>query len=286
MTVRITTLVENTVGGGNVCAEWGLSMLVETDDFTVLADTGATSAAARNAQTLGVSLSAVEAVFFSHGHFDHTGGLLHLLNLVRKPVQVLAHPAVWDRKYADSPDLKVCEYNRDSVYEYIGIPYARELAETYGARFVLGKDPVWLSDTVVTSGEVPMRTDYETVDPILYVWKDGEYRPDTVPDDQSIFVKTDKGLVAILGCAHRGIINHLWRGQQLTGVDTVYAVVGGTHLIAADDRRIEKTIRELKRLNVQVVAASHCTGLHAACALEHAFGDAFRFNNAGTRITI
>jgi len=286
MTVRISTLVENTVAGGNVYGEWGLSMLVETDDFTVLADTGATSAAARNAQTLGVSLSAVEAVFFSHGHFDHTGGLLHLLNLVRKPVQVLAHPAVWDRKYADSPDLKVCEYNRDSVYEYIGIPYARELAETYGARFVLGEDPVWLSDTVVTSGEVPMRTDYETVDPILYVWKDGEYRPDTVPDDQSIFVKTDKGLVAILGCAHRGIINHLWRGQQLTGVDTVYAVVGGTHLIAADDKRIETTIRELKRLNVQVVAASHCTGLHAACALEHAFGDAFRFNNAGTRITI
>ncbi len=286
MTVRITTLVENTVGGGNVCAEWGLSMLVETDDFTVLADTGATSAAARNAQTLGVSLSGVEAFFFSHGHFDHTGGLLHLLNLIRKPVQVLAHPAVWDRKYAASPDLKVCEYNSDSVYEYIGIPYARELAETYGARFVLGEDPVWLSDTVVTSGEVPMLTDYETVDPILYVWEDGEYRPDTVPDDQSIFVKTEKGMVAILGCAHRGIINHLWRGQQLTGADTVYAVVGGTHLIAADDRRIEKTIRELQRLNVQVVAASHCTGLHAACALEHAFGSAFRFNNAGTRITL
>jgi 7,8-dihydropterin-6-yl-methyl-4-(beta-D-ribofuranosyl)aminobenzene 5'-phosphate synthase len=139
---------------------------------------------------------------------------------------------------------------------------------------------------VVTSGEVPMRTEYETIDPALMVLENGEYKPDPLADDQSIFIKTDKGLVAVLGCAHRGVVNHLLRGQELTGIDKVYAVIGGTHLGPASRDRIDKTIRELRRMEVQKVAASHCTGLKAACALDHEFGDSFVFNNAGTRITL
>jgi len=143
-----------------------------------------------------------------------------------------------------------------------------------------------LSDTVVTSGEVPMRTEYETIDPMLKVLQDGEYKPDPLADDQSIFIKTEKGLVAVLGCAHRGIINHLWRGRELTGMERVRAVIGGTHLMPASRDRIDKTIRELRRMEVQMVAASHCTGLRAACVLQHEFGDSFVFNNAGTCITL
>ena len=287
MTIRITTLVENTAGWVNVLGEWGLSMLIETDDGVYLSDTGTTSAAARNAQALGVSLTDVEAVVISHGHFDHTGGLIDILGLIRKPVQVLGHPRMWDKKYAHHPcGHNVCGYVTDSEYDYIGVPFAREEAEKHGARFVMNAEPVWLSDNIVTSGEVPMRNDFETIDPMLKVLEDGEYKPDPLPDDQSIFIKTGKGLVAILGCAHRGMINHLWRGQALTGLERVHAVIGGTHLKPASDKRIAQTIKELKRLDVRVVAASHCTGLHAACALEREFGDSFVFNNAGTRITL
>jgi len=286
MTVRITTLIENTAGWVNVLGEWGLSMLVETDDCTILSDTGTSEATAHNARSLGVSLEGVEAVVISHGHFDHAGGLLDLLPLIRKPVDVMGHPDIWARKYAYHPGHKVCEYNTGVDYEYIGIPYAREQAEKWGARFVIGAEPVWLTDTVVTSGEVPMRTGYETIDPMLMVLDDGEYKPDPLADDQSIFIKTEHGLVAVLGCAHRGIINHLLRGIELTGVDRVHAVIGGTHLGPASVDRIQKTIKELRRMEVKIVAASHCTGLRAACVLQHEFGDSFLFNNAGTRITL
>lgn len=286
MTIRITTLVENCVSRASMLGEWGLSMLVEAEDCVILADAGTTGAAARNAQTLDVSLSAVDAVMFSHGHFDHTGGLLDLLPLIHKPVDVIGHPRIWDRKYAHHTGQKVCGYNLETDYEFIGIPYAREQAETWGARFVMTTEPVWLSETVVTSGEVPMRTAYETIDPKLMVRENGEYVPDPLIDDQSIFIKTGKGLVAVLGCAHRGTINHLMRGQELTGMERVHAVVGGTHLMPASPERIEKTIRELRRLEVQVVAASHCTGLRAACALEREFGDSFVFNNSGTRLSL
>ncbi len=286
MTIRITTLVENTAGWVNVLGEWGLSMLVETDELRVLSDAGASQAAAANARSLGVSLTGVDVVVFSHGHFDHTGGLLDLLPLIHNPVDVMGHPDIWARKYAYHPGHKVCSYNSTSDYEYIGIPYTREQAEKWGARFVVGADPVWLSDTVVTSGEVPMRTAYETIDPVLKVLENGEYNPDPLADDQSIFIKTEKGLVAVLGCAHRGIINHLWRGRELTGMERVRAVIGGTHLMPASADRVQQTIRELKRMEVQMLAASHCTGLKAACALQHEFGDSFVFNNAGSCITL
>lgn len=286
MTIRITTLIENTAGWVNVLGEWGLSMLVQTDDCTFLSDTGAGGATAHNARSLGVSLREVEAVVFSHGHFDHTGGLLDVLPLIRKPVDVMGHPDIWSRKYAYHPGHKVCDYNTEADYEYIGIPYAREQAEKWGARFVIGAEPVWLSDTVVTSGEVPMRTEFETIDPMLKVRVDGEYQPDPLADDQSIFIKSDRGLVAVLGCAHRGIINHLLRGQELTGLEHVYAVVGGTHLGPAPRARVDWTIAELKRMGVQLVAASHCTGLKAASVLEHEFGEGFVFNNSGTCITL
>ncbi len=286
MTIRITTLVENTAGWANVVAEWGLSMLVQADDCTVLSDAGTSDAAARNAQSLDVSLTGVDVVVFSHGHFDHTGGLPALLPLIHKPVDVIGHPRIWDRKYAHHPGHKVCAYNTGVDYEYIGIPYPREEAEKWGARFVLHSEPVWLSDSVVTSGEVPMRTEYEAIDPMLLVLEEGEYRPDPLIDDQSIFIKTGKGLVAVLGCAHRGIINHLMRGLELTGMERVYAVIGGTHLMPASRDRIDKTIRELRRMEVQLVAASHCTGLRAASLLEQEFGDAFVFNNSGTCLTL
>ncbi len=286
MTIRITTLIENSVSGVNVLGEWGLSMLVEAEDCTVLSDTGTSGATAHNARALGAPLENVDVVVFSHGHFDHTGGLLDMLPLIHKPVDVMGHPDIWARKYAYHPGHKVCQYNTEVDYEYIGIPYQQEQAEKWGARFVLGAEPVWLSDTVVTSGEVPMRTDYETIDPILKVLENGEYKPDPLADDQSIFIKTDKGLVAVLGCAHRGVINHLLRGIELTGIDRVYAVIGGTHLGPASRERITTTIRELRKMEVQLVAASHCTGLKAACALDQEFGDAFTFNNAGTRIVL
>lgn len=286
MTIRITTLVENTAGRVNVRAEWGLCMLVEADDCVILSDAGTSEAAARNAQALDVSLTGVDAVVFSHGHFDHTGGLPDLLPLIHKPVDIIAHPRIWEHKYAYHPGHKVCDYNVGSDYEYIGIPYVRQEAEKWGARFVLGTEPVWLSDTVVTSGEVARQTEYEDIDPKLKVWEEGEYRPDDLLDDQSIFIKTEKGLVAVLGCAHRGLVNHLLRGQELTGSERVYAIVGGTHLMAASQDRIAKTIRQLRQMDVQVIAASHCTGLLAACALEREFGDSFVFNNAGTCITL
>jgi 7,8-dihydropterin-6-yl-methyl-4-(beta-D-ribofuranosyl)aminobenzene 5'-phosphate synthase len=82
MKFKITTLVENTVGiGGSreLIGEHGLAFLIETDAQRILFDTGQYLALENNARVLGSDLATIDTVVLSHGHYDHTGGLRHLL---------------------------------------------------------------------------------------------------------------------------------------------------------------------------------------------------------------
>jgi len=277
ISTRITTLSENTAGRTNLLAEWGLSMLVEADGYKILMDTGQSFSAAYNAITLGIDLSRIDKIVFSHGHFDHTGGLLHILRMVKGKVEVIAHPDIWAPKYAKRPEQPV---------EYIGVPFSKEAAEALGASFNLTKEPVWINENIVTSGEIPMITEYEKIDSALYVEKKGELKPDPLWDDQALFIKSGKGLIIILGCAHRGVINTIRHAQRLTKVKPVYAVIGGTHLVSASPQRMDSTVAELLSSGVQKLGVSHCTGLPASAVLAQTFGKAFFFNNAGTRISL
>jgi 7,8-dihydropterin-6-yl-methyl-4-(beta-D-ribofuranosyl)aminobenzene 5'-phosphate synthase len=277
VTVHITTLSENTAGRMDVVAEWGLSILIEAGGRRVLLDTGLSFSAAYNAITLGIDLSQIDRIVFSHGHADHTGGLLYILRMAKGQTGIIAHPDMWQPKYARLPER---------AGRYAGVPFSRKDAEALGAGFNLTKEPVWISENIVTSGEIPMTIGYEQIDPILYVKEEGELKPDPMEDDQALFVKSDKGLIVLLGCAHRGIINTIKYGRQLTGIEQVYAVIGGTHLISASAERMDLTMADLATFDIKKLGVSHCTGLLAASMLAGRFGEAFFFNNAGTRIQI
>jgi len=280
MEVRITTLSENAVLGRprGLLGEWGLSILVERDDKKILLDTGSSISAARNGALLGVNWDRIDAIVLSHGHYDHTGGLREVLTRIKKQVQVIAHPDVFDAKFV--------QISKDESPAYIGIPFQKTELETLGASFHLISEPVWLSENVVTSGEIPMITDFEAIDPGLYVRESGEMIPDPLRDDQALFIKTSQGLVVILGCAHRGTINTLHHARNVTGVKTIYSVIGGTHLIRASEVQMELTVAALKELGVQILAVSHCTGMLAAMRLAQEFGLGFLFNNSGSMIEV
>jgi 7,8-dihydropterin-6-yl-methyl-4-(beta-D-ribofuranosyl)aminobenzene 5'-phosphate synthase len=280
MSVRITTLSENGVAPRprGLLGEWGLSILVEVNGLMVLLDAGHSMSAVNNGDLLGVEWNRISAIVLSHGHYDHTGGLRHVLSRIRKTVPVIAHPDVWAPKYI--------QIFKEEEPTYIGIPFQKAELEGLGADFELTHDPAWLSDDVVTSGEIPMVTDFETIDPGMYV-KDGEVLvPDPLADDQALFIKTEEGLVVILGCGHRGVINTLRHAQNVTGVETIHTVVGGTHLIRASEAQMEQTIAGLMSLGVQRLGVSHCTGNAAGVRLAQGFGGDFFFNNAGTQITL
>ena len=272
--LEIVTLSENTARGRGILGEWGLSILVKAADCRILLDTGAGLSAAHNADPLGVDLTGIDAIVLSHGHYDHTGGLAAVLARIGREIRVVAHPEVWGRKYGRNKTT--------GKYRYAGIPFSREALEDLGARFELSREPTWLSEDVAAGGEEPMKTDFEEVADGLFVKEGDRFVPDPVIDDQSLFLRTELGLVVILGCAHRGMINIVEYGRELMGQDRVYLVLGGTHLVAASDAQLEQTIDALCRLEVAWIGVSHCTGQRQAARLMHVFGDRFFFNNAGS----
>ena len=275
MQVNITTLSENTANFGFV-GEWGLSILVEADGTRVLMDTGLSFSAAHNARVLGVDLSGVDRIVLSHGHADHTGGLAEVLAETGE-AEVIAHPDV----FADK-----CARRRDEKVRDIGVPFSREELEALGARFNLTREPVHITEHIMTTGEIPFLNDYEEVEDGLCVRENGEIKPDPLADDLSLVIDADFGLVVILGCAHRGMVNILHRARSITGEERVYAVIGGTHLVGASEERLARTVADLKDMGVQRLGVSHCTGFYAAAWLAREFGDVFFLNNAGTRFTL
>lgn len=274
MEVHIVTLSENTAQAVDLLGEWGLSVLIEVDNLRILFDTGQSISTVHNADVLGQNLSTVNTIVLSHGHFDHTGGLREVLRRMRKNVEVIAHPDIWDAKYGGSASV--------NIYRYIGIPFEREELETRGASFSLNREPLWLTDNIVTTGEIPMITEYEQIDAGLYIKRGEEFVPDPILDDQAIIVKTSEGLVVIAGCAHRGIVNTIRHAQGLTGEERICAVVGGIHLIRASEEQRELTIAAFREMGVRRIGVSHCTGMPAAARMAQEFGDSFFFNNVGT----
>jgi len=273
VSVHVTTLSENTAGRGNLLAEWGLSILMETEKTSVLLDTGSSISAAHNADALGIDLSRIDKIVLSHGHYDHTGGLRQVLQKMRKEIEITAHPDIWQAKYArrkDEPD------------RYIGIPFQRNELESLGAVFNLTAKPVRIDEDIMSTGEIPMVTSFEQVDADLFVKEDTGWQQDKLLDDQALIVNMESGLVVILGCAHRGIVNTLYHARQLTGREMIYAVVGGSHLINTSEERLWQTIDALRELGVQRLGLCHCTDLPAASVLAQEFGESFFFNRAGT----
>jgi 7,8-dihydropterin-6-yl-methyl-4-(beta-D-ribofuranosyl)aminobenzene 5'-phosphate synthase len=279
MTVKITVLSENIAATSYVLAEFGWSLLIEADGKKILLDTGPSISACHNADILGVDLSQIDKIVLSHSHFDHTGGLRDvLLKMRKKEVEVIAHPDIWKIRY-----------NRyDKGDKFMGVPFQRQELENFGAKFNLTTQPVKITDTIMTFGEVPLVTEFEEKSvPAFggsgrFIQEGTEFKTDTVLDDLGIVIKTDAGLVVILGCAHRGCINSIYRAQQLTGIQKIHAVIGGAHLISESVERIHQTIAALKELNIDKLGLCHCTGMPAVMMMAHEFGDKFLFCNAGT----
>ncbi len=271
MEVKITTLSENSAGS-NAMAEWGLSMLIEADGKRILFDTGQGKAAMMNVNNWNLDITGLDAIVLSHGHYDHTGGLEEVLKRVGR-TPVYGHPDIWASKYGNLEGAQK---------RFIGIPARRETLEALGADFRLSPEPQRLSPNITTTGEIPMNNDYEIIEEYLSVMVDGKLQHDSLADDLSMVIDTDFGLVVILGCAHRGIVNILEHARKITGKDNIYAAVGGTHLLHASQDRLDRTAAALLEMGVQYLGASHCTGFGPAVYLSTIFGDRFFQNNAGT----
>lgn len=258
---HITILVENTARGPGLLAEHGLAYWIEHGGQQVLIDSGQGQVLVGNAFKLGIVLSQVDALVLSHGHYDHTGGVVDVLRM-NQSVVIYAHPAASAPKYIHEPDGSAREIGMSHMAKKaIGEPHHRLKATDR---------PTVVCEGLTATGPVPRLTDFEDTGGPFFL-DSGCTRADPLEDDQSVFIDTTEGTVVLLGCAHSGVINTLRYIRQLTRDRPIRAVLGGMHLGDASPLRIARTIEEFQQLGVQQLAPAHCTGLPATVALWNAF---------------
>lgn len=267
-------------------AEHGFSAMVEVRvrerRRRILFDAGITpDGLIGNLDRLAISPDTFEAIVLSHGHFDHVMGLDGLVRrLGRRNVPLLLHPDFWTRRRIVLPGGGAWE---------LPIP-SRAGIEGAGFAMIEDRQPSFLLDGVVlVTGEVDRTTEFETGMATHQAWRDGDWQPDPwIHDDQAVVVHVrDKGLVVLTGCGHSGIVNIVRHAKALTGIDRVYAVLGGFHLTGGlFERIIPQTVAALAAERPGVVVPAHCTGWKAQHALAAGLPDAFIPNAVGSRFEL
>jgi len=246
--LKITVLNDNTAG--RWCrAEHGLSFLIESDQ-TVLFDTSSSSdLIAYNAQILNIDLQQIDTIVLSHGHDDHTGGLM-----LFEGQKLICHPDTFLKR------------TRKSNHTELGIKWSEaEIRSLFNLQ--TSREPVKLSEQIYFLGEIPRLTEFESKN-TAFQKSDGT--DDFVLDDSGLAIITSKGLVVISGCAHSGICNMTSHAMKVTGIDNVHLVIGGFHL-QNDDAVTQKTVDWMKSMQVEQVVPSHCTSFSAQALISISF---------------
>jgi 7,8-dihydropterin-6-yl-methyl-4-(beta-D-ribofuranosyl)aminobenzene 5'-phosphate synthase len=230
-----------------------------------------------NMDVLEIRPKELHAIVLSHGHADHTQGLMGMLERVgSRKMPLLLHPDAFLERKLRFPD----------GHEINLPPPDRRLLSQDGIELIEERGPSYLlSGLVLVTGQIHRATPFEQGFPIHYARIADQWQQDpSIHDDQAVVLHVkNKGLVILTGCGHAGAINTIRYAQELTGVQKVYAVIGGLHLTGAlFERIIPPTIAALKELNPALIVPAHCTGWKATHAIARELPEVFAPNSVGT----
>jgi len=234
-----------------------------------------------NMDVLEIRPKELHAIVLSHGHADHTQGLMGMLERVgSRKMPLLLHPDAFLERKLRFPD----------GHEINLPPPDRRLLSQDGIELIEERGPSYLlSGLVLVTGQIHRATPFEQGFPIHYARIADQWQQDpSIHDDQAVVLHVkNKGLVILTGCGHAGAINTIRYAQELTGVQKVYAVIGGLHLTGAlFERIIPPTIAALKELNPALIVPAHCTGWKATHAIARELPEVFVPNSVGTRFML
>jgi 7,8-dihydropterin-6-yl-methyl-4-(beta-D-ribofuranosyl)aminobenzene 5'-phosphate synthase len=271
--MKVTCVVDDAVCDHSpFWGEHGVAFLIETGSGCALFDTGQSGKVLlHNLELLGVEPKAINALAISHAHYDHTGGLPVLLDQVAG-IPLHAHPDLFRERFSQ----------REGSPKWVGLPLEREALEQR-LTLQLSAEPTEILPGVWTTGEITDHTEPEGRSIHHLVRGMEGWEPDPYRDDMALVLETGTGLVVLCGCCHAGLLNTLAHVRRTFDVDII-AVVGGTHLLQADEAHLRRVIEVLRGLSVPQLYLNHCTGQRAYVALAQAFGEEVAPCPAGTRL--
>lgn len=282
-------------------AEHGFAALIDLQaaDVRILWDAGITQIALiENMQRMEVDPATIDKIALSHGHGDHTAAVTDVL----KAIAVRPEPKKWEqdptpeeiRSWVEGRRLPLITHpaafrerwsrRKDGTIYGPVLPPPRDEWEAAGADVILSEGPYELGPGCWTTGLVPRLSFEKSGRPSTLNYRQGDaFIHDDIDEDQAIAINVkDKGLVIVSGCAHSGIVNTVNYAREISGVDKVWAIIGGFHLAKAKDEEIQRTIAEIKALRPTLIAPSHCTGFGAISQFAAQMPDEFVLGVVGT----
>lgn len=262
------------------CACHGFSVLATgrrgDRQHTLLFDVGPYAALWKdNAARLGIDLAAIEVVFLSHWHFDHSGGFPEVVAAIAEARRKrgLAPPIV--DLHPDRPDQRGILLPTGTMILLPGEP-AFGAIEAAGGVVARHAEAHTIADGFFfASGPIDRVTPYETGLAGHYSIRGERAEPDPLIQDERFVacVVRGRGATVLSACSHAGVVNACLGAQARFAGTPIDLVLGGYHLSGkAMEPRIEPTIADLKgRIRPRVVAPGHCTGWRAKAALARSF---------------
>lgn len=277
--MRIINLIENTEGRSGCACAHGLSFYVETKKHRMLLDLGPSGETLQNAQALGVDLTKVDTMILSHGHYDHSGGILPFAGINDQALIYMQESAVGEY-YSDRGR------SAPERYEYIGID--KNIVKLPQVRFLQGDymidDELELFTIKNRSHKLPSSNKR------ILVRRGDHLQCDDFIHEQFLVISQGKKRVLMSGCAHSGILSILDAFCEKYG-KTPDLVISGFHLMKKTDYNEEETLeieeiaKELTRYPTKFVTC-HCTGIPAFDMMKAIMGDQLEYVHSGEEMEL
>ncbi len=272
--MKIVNLIEDTEGESKLLYEHGLSFYIETKKHKLLMDTGASDAFLENAKKKGIDLSEVDTVFISHGHYDHTGGLISFAKLNSEAKIYINENAVG------------AFYNlRDGKEKYIGMDKA--VKELDNVIFVKGN--MRIDEELSLFTNVRGRRLFPKGNLILKRKVGDVFFQDEFDHEQYLVIEDDGEKLLLSGCAHNGILNILDEYSSLYDGEPD-RVISGFHTMrkeytSEDEVLVKEMGKEMVKMKT-LFYSGHCTGEVPIEILKGIMKDKLIVIHSGDEITI
>ena len=280
--MNVTVLSENTKPKKSYLkTEHGLSLLIEKDSYKILFDTGGSNGTAiQNAKLLSLELSQVDAVVISHGHNDHTGGLLDFFKLND-------NAPVYLKKEALNPHYTGKGDNR----KFIGMD--TKIADNYSKRLKFIDKTTEIFKDFFVIPNIYQKYSTHTSNSILFSRDENQILVDNFNHELFMVVKNNNESTIFSGCGHKGIRNIIYTAKETFPEAKIKTILGGFHFQAgktssfttkADE--IEEISQWIKSESLEKVYTGHCTGKYGYQIMKTILEDRIEQLYTGKKIVI